>query len=145
MRTFTNMLLAAALAVPVTASAEIEHFGNLDINYNVITTDTLTPEVARAYGITRSNRRAMLTISASRPDKSGAPQAVEVDAMAYVVNLTEQMRGIKMRKVSEGSAVYLIGDFVIAPPEYLRFTVEVSEKSRTIPYKLQFRKEFLEH
>lgn len=144
MKTLTNMLLAAALVTPVAASAEIEHFGNLDINHNVILTDTLTPEVAKAYGITRSNHRAMLTISASRPDKSGVSQPVEVDARAYVVNLTEQMRGIKMRKVSEGGAVYLIGDFGIAPPEYLKFTVEVTEKGIPNPYKLQFRKEFLE-
>lgn len=143
MKTLTNILLAAALGLPVAVSAEIEHFGNLDINHNVITTDTLTPEVAKSYGITRSNRRALLTISASRPDKNGVAHTVEVDATAYVVNLTEQMRSIKMRKISEGNAVYLIGDFVIAPPEYLKFSVDVTEKGMANPYKLQFRKEFL--
>lgn len=145
MKTFTNMLLAAALILPVTASAEIQHFDNLDINHNVITTDSLVPEVAKAYGITRSKRRALLTIAASRPGTNGTPQSVEVDVTAYVVNLTEQMRRIKMRKISEGNAIYLIGDFGIAPPEYLKFSIDVTEKGMAKPYKIEFRKEFLTH
>lgn len=143
MKTFTHTLLAAAFIFPATASAEIQHFDNLDVNHNVVITDTLVPEVAKAYGIARSKHRALLTISASRPGANGAPQAVEVEATAYVVNLTEQMRKIKMRKISEGSAIYLIGDFGIAPPEYLKFTVKVTEKGVARPYTLEFRKEFL--
>jgi hypothetical protein len=143
MKTFANMLLTAAFVLPVTASAEIQHLDNLDINHNVVITESLVPEVAKAYGITRSKHRALLTISASRPGGNGSLQSVEVDATAYVVNLTEQMRKIKMRKISEGSAIYLIGDFGIAPPEYLKFTVKITEKGVAKPYTIEFRKEFL--
>ena len=47
MKILTNMLLFSLAFLAVSADAEIQKFGDLDVNYNVITTDTLAPQVAK--------------------------------------------------------------------------------------------------
>ena len=46
-------------------------FGDYRIHFNALSTDHLAPEVALAYGITRSQNRAMLNVSIIRREASG--------------------------------------------------------------------------
>ena len=93
------MLLFSLALLAVTAEAEIQKFGDLDVNYNVITTDTLAPQVAKAYGIKRSKNRLLLTVAASRLDEKGVPRAVDAEVKAYTVNMIAQHRKINMRPI----------------------------------------------
>jgi hypothetical protein len=138
----TNMLLFSLAFLAVTAYAETQKFGNVDVNYNVVTTDTLAPQVAKAYGIKRSKNRLLLTVAASRPDERGVPRAVNADVTAYTVNMIEQHRKIKMRRISEGEAIYHIGDFGFATPDFLRFTISVTEPGSDKPHKIEFQRNF---
>lgn len=142
MKILTNMLLFSLAFLTVTAYAETQKFGDLDVNYNVITTDTLAPQVAKAYGIKRSKNRLLLTVSASRPDERDVPRAVNIDVTAYTVNMIEQHRKINMRRISEGEAIYYIGDFGFATPDFLRFTVNVAEPGSDKPHKIEFQRNF---
>jgi hypothetical protein len=138
----TNMLLFSLAFLAVTAYAETQKFGNVDVNYNVVTTDTLAPQVAKAYGIKRSKNRLLLTVAASRPDERGVPRAVNADVTAYTVNMIEQHRKIKMRRISEGEAIYHIGDFGFATPDFLLFTISVTEPGSDKPHKIEFQRNF---
>lgn len=138
----TNMLLLSLAFLAITAYAETQKFGNVDVNYNVVTTDTLAPQVAKAYGIKRSKNRLLLTVAASRPDEKGVLRAVNADVTAYTVNMIEQHRKIKMRRISEGEAIYHIGDFGFATPDFLRFTISVTEPGSDKPHKIEFQRNF---
>lgn len=142
MKILTNMLLFSLAFLAVTASAEIQKFGDLDVNYNVITTDTLAPEIAKAYGIKRSKNRLLLTVAVSRPDERGVPRAVTADVTAYTINMIELHRKIKMRRISEGEAIYYMGDFGFAAPDFLRFTINVTESGSGKPHKIEFQRNF---
>lgn len=142
MKTLTNMLLFSLLFLCAPAYAEIEKFGNVDINYNVITTDTLSPQVAKAYGIKRSKHRLLLTVAVSKPNENGLPMPIRADVTAYSVNMMAQHRTIKMRNINEGGAVYYIGDFGFASPDSLRFTLNVSEPGAEKPHKIEFQRNF---
>jgi len=142
MKILTNILLFSLAFLTVSAYAEIQKFGDLDVNYNVITTDTLAPQVAKTYGIERSKNRLLLTVSVSRPDEKGMPRAVNTDVTAYTVNMIEQHRKIKMRRISEGKAIYYMGDFSFATPDFLRFTINITDPGSGKPHKIEFQRNF---
>lgn len=142
MKILTNILLFSVAFFSVAAYAEIQKIGDLDVNYNVITTDTLAPQVAKSYGIKRSKNRLLLTVTVSRPDERGVPRAVNADVTAYTINMIEQHRKIKMRRISEGEAIYHIGDFGLVTPDFLRFIVNVTEPGSGKPHKIEFQRNF---
>lgn len=144
MKTLSKFVLPLLLLAGSPALAErSQSFGDVVVHYNAITTDTLTPEVARAYAITRSKYRGLLTVSVLKPDKLGMSQPVAAGVKAYAVNLSEQLRNIPMREIREGTAIYYIGEFSVAPQEVLRFTVDVTAEGQKEANKLEFQQSLL--
>jgi hypothetical protein len=142
MKTLTIRFLFCLIALALPAHAEIQKFGDVDINYNVVTTDTLSPQVARAYGIMRSRNRLLLTVAVSRLDENNIPQPVSAEVTAQTVNMIEQQRQIRMRTINEGKAIYYIGDFSFATPDFLRFTLNVAEPGAAKPYRIEFQRNY---
>lgn len=139
-------LVAALLlgAVAALAHAEIsQKFGALEVHYNALRTDELLPEVARAYKIERSKTRGLLTISVLKKNLVGVASPVPAKITVYATNLNQQLAQIPMREVREGTAVYYLGEFRIAPPDTLKFTatIEVAgEPRREMVFTQQFFK-----
>jgi hypothetical protein len=139
-------LLAALCLSAVTAVAHAEisqKFGPLEIHYNALTTDELLPEVARAYKIERSKTRGLVTMSVLKQNAVGAPTPVPARITVYVTNLSQQLASIPMREIREGTAIYYLGEFRVAPPDTLKFTatVEVAgEPSHEMVFNQQFFK-----
>jgi hypothetical protein len=139
-------LLAALCLCSIAAVAHAEisqKFGPLEIHYNALTTDELLPEVARAYKIERSKTRGLLTISVLKQNKMGAASPVPAKITVYVTNLSEQLANVEMREIREGTAIYYLGEFRVAPPDTLKFTatVEVAgEPKREMVFNQQFFK-----
>ena len=137
-------LLAALCLCSVAAVAHAEisqKFGNLEIHYNALPTDELQPEVARAYKIERSKTRGMVTLSVLKKNKVGVPTPVPAKLTIYATNLTQQLSNISMREIKEGSAIYYIDEFRVAPPDTLKFnaTVEVAGEPK---YEMSFDQKF---
>jgi len=121
-------LLAALCLCSVAAVAHAEisqKFGNLEIHYNALTTDELSPEVARAYKIERSKTRGMVTMSVLQKNKVGVLTPVPAKLSVYATNLTQQLSNIPMREIKEGTAIYYLGEFRVVPPDTLKFTATV--------------------
>lgn len=142
MKIYAHLFLFCLLPLSIFAHADIQKFGDVDINYNVVTTDTITPMVARVYGIQRSKNRLLLTVVVTRLDENNIPHPVRADIKAYSVNMIQQQRPIKMRNVSEGEAIYSIGDFAFTSPGFMRFTIDVTEHGASKPYRIEFQRNF---
>ncbi len=140
-RLFAVLCLCSVAAV---AHAEIsQKFGPLEIHYNALTTDELLPEVARAYKIERSKTRGLVTMSVLKQNRIGAPSPVPAKLKVYVTNLNQQLAHVEMREIKEGTAIYYLGEFRVAPPDTLKFTatVEVAgEPTREMVFNQQFFK-----
>lgn len=121
---------------------KFQAFGDVDINYNVVTTDTLSPKVAQAYGILRSKNRLLLTVAVSRMDENNMPRAVSAEVTAKTVNMIDQHRPIKMKTIKEGEAIYYIGDFGFTTPGFMRFTLNVAEAGAAKPHEIKFQRNF---
>lgn len=121
-------LLAALCLCSVAAVAHAEisqKFGDLEVHYNALTTDELQPDVARTYKIERSKTRGLVTLSVLRKNKLGALTPVPAKLAIYVTNLTQQLANVDMREVKEGTAIYYLGEFRVAPPDTLKFTATI--------------------
>lgn len=140
-----HLLAALCLCSAVgTAHAEIaQKFGPLEIHYNALTTDSLLPEVARTYKIERSKTRGLVTMSVLKQNSVGALVPLPARLTLYVTNLNQQLAQVPMREIREGTAIYYLGEFRVAPPDTLKFTATVEmdgEPTREIVFNQKFYK-----
>ena len=113
--------------------------GNYLVHYNALSTETLPPAVARAYGITRSKNKGLLNISVLK--KGEGFQGAEAEIKVSATNLTGQLRDIDLRKILEQDAVYYIGEFSVSDRETLDLSINVKtadKQSGTIKLRQQF-------
>ena len=137
-------LLAALCLCSVAAVAHAEisqKFGDLEVHYNALTTDELQPDVARTYKIERSKTRGLVTLSVLRKNKVGVLTPVPAKLSMYFTNLTQQLANVDMREVKEGTAIYYLGEFRVAPPDTLKFTATV-EVAGEPKHELTFDQKF---
>jgi hypothetical protein len=111
--------------------------GDYEVHFNALRTDTLTQEVARAYGIQRSANRVMLNVTVLRQRKP-----VEAEVQAEVYNLNGQLKNMDVRRISEGEAIYYIGEVSISGSEILVFDITVTPAGETTPIEVKFKREF---
>lgn len=97
--------------------------GKYVIHYNVLATESLPARVAQTYGIKRSKSRGFLNVSVLK--KGAGFEGVEAKVNATVVNLSEQLRTLDIRKVTEQNAVYYVSDFSVSHLETLNFKINV--------------------
>lgn len=137
-----SLLLGLLPAAPVMAE-QSQKFGAYEIHYNAMLTDQLAPGVAKAYKIDRSKTRGLVTISVLKPSPLGnVGQSVKAELNVSAVNLSQQLSQIRMREISEGTAIYYIGEFRITPPDTLEFTVKAKPAGEEQKSMLKFSHEF---
>ena len=132
-------------APPVTASssqapsqlAEVR-IGDVVVHASVVQTSTLAAPVAQEYGLERSDRIAMLLVSARAADGNPAPAGVTVTATASPASGAPA--AIDLREVRSGGFVDRVGTVGIAPPETIRFDVQVRYGAATST--IQFTRDF---
>jgi hypothetical protein len=138
-----TLFAALVLMFALTAHAEqMERFGDLEVHYNAMPTDELTPEVARAYQLERSRNRGLMTISVIKRDAQGVGHPVKARVSAVIKMLTTQTVDVALREVVEGEAIYYLGDFRVIPPTTLRFEVVVRPAASTRDNVLTFSRTF---
>jgi len=136
-------LLFAFLALGAQADTPVK-VGEYTVHFSAFNTDTLQPNMAKAYNITRSKNRGMFTISIMKEAPSLSPMGKPVRARikASASNLTGQLRDFKVREIDEGDAVYYISVFHVAAGETLDFDIKISPDDGGKPFSVKFRQQF---
>jgi len=138
--------LVAALALSSAAqwamAENATHVGGYTIHHNALTTDSLTPQVAKAYNIQRSKNRGLLTVSVLKDQPGSTGEPVKAQVVARATNLSGQLREIDLHEVDEDSAIYYIGDFRITNQETLNFQLEVTPDGTHHTYTATLSQEF---
>ncbi len=125
------------------ADASSRDFGDHVLHFNAIPTDTLTPEIARSYGITRSANRILLNISILKETEGTLNVPVTGKVSASAVNLNGQAKNLSLREIREGDAIYYIGDVSISGEEALVFSIEAQPTDATgAPLRVRFQRQF---
>jgi len=138
----TLILLAALTSLPAVAQQAMT-FDDYMIHYNALSTSLLTPEIAKAYGIRRSDSRALINIAVMKKEGDQPPSGVKATLTATARNLTGQIRNIDMRELDEGmGSIYYIGELSVRNRETFDFTVLVTPQGHDKPYAVKFRNQF---
>lgn len=117
-------------------------FGDFVVHFNAQPTDMLPPKVARAYGIQRSENRAMLNVSVLRKAEGSIGQPVNAEVAVAARNLTGQLKSIEIRKIEEAGAIYYIGEIGVANRETLIFEIRVTPEGESEAHVVSFRQQF---
>jgi len=136
------VLLASLTALPAGAQRAME-FDQYMIHYNALSSSFLEPAIAKAYGIRRSDSRALINIAIMINEDDETTRAVKALVTASGRNLTGQTRNVEMREIDEGDeAIYYIGELTVRNRETFDFTVLVTPEGKSTPYTLKFRQQF---
>ena len=138
----TLALLTALASLPLMAQ-QAQDFGEYSVHYNALNSSLITPQVAKAYGIRRSDSRALINISVLKKTGEQSTEAVKAQVTTSGRNLTGQTRTVNMREINDGDgAVYYIGELSVRNMETFDFTVLVTPEGANKPFSLKFRQQF---
>lgn len=143
---FTRLCLCLlALMVLAGASSHAEDvqtsqtFDNYEVHYSVFNTSFLTPQVAAAYGITRSKNKALMNIAVLEKQPDGRMKNVTAILSGEQYDLIRHTP-LTFQEVREEHAIYYLSSFDIQNRTTVYFTVNIQPDPNRPAYKLQFSK-----
>ncbi len=139
-----TLLFALLLGtLSLTAFAEsAREYGDYVVHYNAFRSDTISPEIAKQYGLPRANNRILVNIAVLKKvmHTTGKPTAVKIEGHAS--NLTGQYKPLDFKQIKEGTAIYYLADVKISDGEFLKFEIRMTPEGQTEPMRLRFDKRF---
>jgi uncharacterized protein DUF4426 len=136
-------LLAALMLSPRFGhGAQVQDFGDYIIHYSAISTNQLMPEMAKSYGIERSDKRGFLNI-AVQAKSTGESHMVNAEVSAQVSDLTGHSAPIQIRETSENGDIDYIGEFPLSGSGTYIFTVKVTPPNHAQAYVVKFNQEYV--
>ncbi len=141
----TASLLSAALlslfVSPATQAEQSRDFGKYTVHYSAFTTDNLTTAVAKQYNIPRSKKRALLNISVLKKTSDGS-KPTRATIKGTTTNLSQQLRELEPREISEKGAIYYIAETPVDNAETLKYHLKVKPEGENTTYELSFQEQF---
>ena len=116
-------------------------FGDYVIHFNAFRSDTLTPEIAKAYSLTRRNNRMVVNITVQK--KNGdVTKPVKAKISGYASNLTGQVKDLKFKEIHDGEAIYYLAQSQVANRETLKFDIKATPEGESIVAQVNFKQQF---
>ena len=144
MKTLVKALIFLAAISTFNATAQqAQVFDDYTVHYNALSSSLISPDVAKAYGIRRSDSRALINVSVLKNTGNQLPVAVKAKVTVSGRNLTGQTRVVEMREIIEsGEAIYYIGELSVRNMESFDFTILISPEPQNKPFEVKFRQQF---
>ena len=118
-------------------------FGEYEVHYNAFNSSMLSIKVAKAYGIQRTDSRAVINITVLKRNDEGTTDAMKAKVTVSGRNLIGQTREVDMREINENNeAIYYIGELSVRNQEMYDFTALVTPEGRNEPLTVKFRQQF---
>ncbi len=140
---FKLLFISALSLVSLNSFAEnSKEFGDYVIHYNAFRSDTISPDVAKQYGLTRASNRILINIAVLKKvlNTTGKPTSSKVTGHAS--NLTGQLKNLEFKEITEGNAIYYLANTKISDGEFLKFDIKIIPDGETRAARLRFDKRF---
>ncbi|TMM46842.1 DUF4426 domain-containing protein [Colwellia ponticola] len=124
-----KLLFAFSLSLCMMATVNAENMkklGSMNVHYMAIGSTFFTPEVAKAYGITRSRYNGLVNISVLDNSQPGHPAKV-VSITGEAKNNLGQFKDLEFTEVKEGEAIYYLAQVNYSNEETLHFTIMLND------------------
>jgi len=139
----SNVLLLLLSALSFSSYAEkSQDFGDYTIHYNAFRSDSLTPEIAKAYQLKRRNNQMVVNITVRKRGEKGATTPVKASVSGFASNLTGQVKILEFRQIHDGDAIYYLAQAQISNRETLKFDIKASPVGEKINASVKFKQEF---
>lgn len=138
------MAVSIALTLANTGVAEqASRFNGYIAHYNTFNSTFLTPDVARAYGITRSGNLALLNVAVLKENPGALNEPVHARVDVQATNLAGQRKVIEMNEIEDAGAIYYIGTFRIRNEERINFNIDITPVNGIArPHTIRFNQIF---
>jgi len=139
---FITLLLLLTGAVSTPAFAEnSKTFGNYIVHYNAFRSDILTPEIAKAYSLTRRNNRMVVNITVQKKD-GDASKPVKAKVEGFASNLTGQTKTLEFKEIHDGEAIYYLAQAQVSNRETLKFDIKATPQGESLTARVNFSQQF---
>ena len=118
------------------------NFGDYVVHYNAFRSDTLTPEVAKAYQLTRRNNRMVVNITVLKRQADNKTMPVKAKVEGFASNLSGQVKNLEFREIIDGEAIYYIAQDQVSHQETLKFEIKASPQGSGITGTVKFKHQF---
>ena len=132
-------IILTMLIANVSHAENMKKLGTMNVHYMAIGSTFFTPEIAKAYGITRSRYNGLINISVLDSSKAGNP-AKTVSINGQAKNNLGQFKNLEFKEVKEGDAIYYLAQVSYNNEETLHFTLEINDgkEQQTLKYSQKF-------
>ena len=134
-------MLFFALFSSYVSAENSKQFGDYVIHYNAFRSDTLTPEIAKAYSLTRRNNRMVVNITVQKKD-GDASRPVKAKVSGFASNLTGQIKELQFKEVHDGEAIYYLAQTQVSNHETLKFDITATPAGESLVAKVKFKQKF---
>ena len=118
------------------------NFGDYVVHFNAFRSDNLTPEVAKAYQLTRRNNRMIVNITVQKRAADGTTPPAKARVTGFASNLTGQVKTLNFKEVYDGDAIYYLAEDQVANEEMLKFEIKVTPEGADITGNVKFKQQF---
>jgi hypothetical protein len=140
--TLNSILLLTLALLSSTAVAENSlNFGDYIVHYNAFRSDTLTPEIAKAYSLTRRNNRMVVNITVQKREGT-TTLPVKANVTGFASNLSSQVKNLEFREIHDGDAIYYLAQEQVSHKEILKFDIKVTPEGETLTASVKFQQQF---
>jgi len=140
-RTISMLIILFGLFSSQVSAENSKQFGEYIIHYNSFRSDTLTPEIAKAYSLTRRNNRMVVNITVQK--KSGNTTIpVKAKVSGFASNLTGQIKNLEFKEILDGEAIYYLAQSQVSNQETLKFDIKATPEGETLIAKVKFNQKF---
>lgn len=132
-------IILTMLIANVSHAENMKKLGTMNVHYMAIGSTFFTPEIAKAYGITRSRYNGLINISVLDSSKAGNP-AKTVSINGQAKNNLGQFKNLEFKEVKEGDAIYYLAQVSYNNEETLHFTLEINDgkEQQTLKFSQKF-------
>lgn len=117
-------------------------FGNYVVHYNAFRSDTISPEVAKEYGLARASNRVIINVAVLQKVMNTTGKPTVSSVTGHASNLTGQLKKLEFKEIKEGTAIYYLAETKISDGEFLKFDLKITPDGEKRANRIHFNKRF---
>jgi len=125
------------------AAESYAEIGDYVVRANAMNTVELTPDIASAYDIVRSEDRALVNLVVLRKaEEIGLDQPIKADVSLSAANLTGQVKSVEVTEIVDGDSIYYLGEVAVENRETINFDFDIRPTDSDRTLLIRFSHEF---
>ncbi len=125
------------------ANINYAEYGDYVVHVNAISSDSLMPEIAQRYGITRSEDSGLINLVVLKKSvEPGTDVPVSSQVSLSAANLTGQVKNVELQEIQDGDSIYHIGEVAVENRETINFDFDIRPQGTDRTLQVRFSHEF---